>query len=670
MRIVPALCAAALLASGAEPTLEWRLYRAAIAAADGALQLEGTSAAKRWLAEAPAAHRGWEWRYLNARADQSDSACKAHDAAITGLAISPDGAMLATTSGDKTLKLWNAATCSPIATFDGGAGATWSPAFRPGSDEVAAIGSDGSLRVWSIRDRKETRRLDKLGNGMGAIAWSPDGSLLAAGTWTVEKRRGVIGWLHLWKFATGELVWKAEYGVKPITTLAFRPDGRQFAAGNWDAQIGFFDPAGAGKPSMEARLSPVDGSYPVMQSVTYSPDGKQLLAAAKDGIVRQYDTASARLVRELPGHTRWANSAAFAPNAAWFVSASSDETLRIHDSATGALRRMLRGHTASVNAVVVSPDGGRIVSAAADGTLRWWNAQLADDARDLWTQAKDVYGFAFSPDGQRAASAAWGGVIKLWDSATGRVVWEKQIHDTSANAVAFSPDGKRLVSGGNDGRVQLVDVATGAVLATWEKVGDGRAAGIAWSPDGRAVFSPSSRPSGKLWNAATGQPLRTITGGKGEIYDAAFSPDSRWLAIGWTGGEVKVLDWEQDREIATLPISGAIHAVAFHPSGKLLATAGGDRRIRLWDLPSGRLTQTLDGHTELIYDLDFTPDGARLASASIDQTVRLWAPDTADCLLTIAFPVQVYGVRFSPDGRRLAATPMNGTVRLFDTAAR
>jgi WD40 repeat protein len=668
MRFVLALGAAALLANGAEPSMEWRLYRAAIAAADGALQLEGTSAAKRWLAEAPAAHRGWEWRYLSARADQSESSCKAHDAAITGLAIRADGAILATTSGDKTVKLWDARNCSPIATFDGGAGATWSPAFRPGTDEVAAIGSDGSLRVWSVRDRKETRRIDKLGNGLGAIAWSPDGALLAAGTWTVEKQRGVVGWLHVWKFATGELVWKAEYGVKPITTLAFRPDGRQFAAANWDAQVGFFDPAGAGKPSAEARVNAVDGSYPAMQSVTYSPDGKILIAASKDGIVRQYDTASARLGRELTGHMRWANGAAFAPGGSWFVSASSDETLRIWDAQTGALRRAVRGHTASVNAVAVSPDGNRIVSAGADGSLRWWRAGLADSARDLWTQSKDVYGFAFSADGTRAASASWGGLIKLWDSATGRALWEKQIHDSSANAVAFSPDGKRLVSGGNDGRLQLVDAANGSVLATWERVGDGRAAGIAWSPDGRAVFSPSSRPSGKLWNAATGQILRTVTGGKGEIYDAVFSRDSRWLAVAWTGGEVKAIDWEQGQDIATLPVSGAAYAVAFHPSGKLLATAGGDRRIRLWELPSARLLQTLEGHTELVFDLDFTPDGSRLASASTDQTVRLWAPDTADCLLTIAFPVQVYGVRFSPDGRRLAATPMNGTIRLFDTA--
>jgi WD40 repeat protein len=94
----------------------------------------------------------------------------------------------------------------------------------------------------------------------------------------------------------------------------------------------------------------------------------------------------------------------------------------------------------------------------------------------------------------------------------------------------------------------------------------------------------------------------------------------------------------------------------------VLATAGADRAIRLWELPSGKPLHVLEGHTELVYSIDFTPDGKRLASGSTDPTVRIWDFETGAEVLNIPFPVQIYLVRFSPDGRRLAAAPMNGTV--------
>ena len=636
----------------------WDLYRASIAAASASLRLDDTAAAQRWLKTAPAEHRGWEWRYLNALAAESFRDIRAHDAPITGLAASKDGKLLATTSGDSTVKLWDAANGESRATLKGHTASTWSPAFRPGAAQLASMGSDGTVRVWDIAASVELAKFENLGNGLGAVAWSPDGKLLAAGTWAIAAGRGVIGQLYLWEYDSRRLLWKSEFGVKPITSIVFHPSGRQFAVVTWDSILGVFDAPGDGKSRIETNISEKDGSYSAMQSVAYSADGATIAVTSKDNTVHLFDGASGKETRILRGYSRWSNAAAFV--GPLLATASSDSTIRLWNG-DGALIRTLHGHTAAIHGLAAS--GGNLVTAAADGTMRWWRMGGASE----WRAPDTVYGLAFDPKGTRVATASWGGVVKMW-GANG---WEKKLHNASANAVAFSPNGDRIVTGGNDGAVNLIDTNTGELLQKFETASKGRAAGIAWSPDGKAILAPSTRPDGKIWDPATGALLGTVTGGSGEIYCAQFSPDSRWLVIGWTDGTLRVIDWRNGNESAKFPkIAGGVYSVAFSASGRELLTAGGDRKIRQWSIPDGKLVRTMEGHTELIYSAGYSPDGTRIVSAGSDQTVRFWAAGTGEELLMVPFSSQVNLAKFSPDGQQVAVAPMNGTVVFLSERSR
>src|SRR5216684_1975962 len=149
------------------------------------------------------------------------------------------------------------------------------------------------------------------------------------------------------------------------------------------------------------------------------------------------------------------------------------------------------------------------------------------------------------------------------------------------------------------------------------------------------------------------------------IYHVALSPDGKLLATAGFDNLIKLWEWPSGKEVRTLTgHTGPVYCVAFHPNGNILASGSLDKTIRLWDIADGKLIREIKGHTDIVDSIAFNqasrvasaPGAVLLASGSSDKSIRIWNPDDGKEVKNLGTqPGTVYNVVFSPDGKWLAS---------------
>jgi WD40 repeat protein len=619
--------------------------------------------------------RGFAWRYLWRLRQHSGArfTLLGHRNEVWGAAYSPDGRMLATSSADRTVRLWDLATKRTLAILKGHTGTVRALAFSPDGKRLATAGEDRTVRLWDLPSRRLAATLRGHTDWIERIAFSPDGKLLASASddetvklWDVASRRLAVTLRAHRGGASGG-----------VSGVAFSPDGKWLASGGFDNTIKLWDVAS------RRNVATLRGPRGPVIDLAFSPDGRMLAASQRlrssfsPSEVALWDLPSRRQIASLRGHIQDVGMLAFSPEGRRLASASDDGTVRLWDVPGRRLITILRGHRGYVLGVAFSPDGESIASTSGDGTVKLWDAAPAPTTDVLRGHREFVLKVAFSPDGKTLATGAFDGTVRLWDVAAHREIAALKQPTRLIQSVAFSPDGRTLAVGSRKERwVRLWDVATRRQITALPARGSD-AWSVAFAPDGKTLATGGTGGMIELWDPVTHRQVAhrqvaSLPGHRARVLCLAFSPDGRLFASGAADGQARLWDVGSGREIATLRgHSQAVRSVAFSPNGGLLASGSDDSTIRLWEISTRRCLGVLQGRQFNVSSVAFSPDGKELASGGDDGTLKLWSLTTQQEVLTLKEHIGgIFWLAFSPDGNTLATASGDTTVRLWHAASR
>jgi WD40 repeat protein len=594
--------------------------------------------------------------------------------------FTPDGSTLLGNGIDGAVRLWDPASGKERGRLEGPEGSVSYMALSADGRVLAAAGHSGTVRLWDVPARKELRLLSAPDRQIHGVAVSPDGKLVAALVSDLAVR--------VWDVATGREVGRPtlpDGQGTPVGRIMFSPDGKLLAAATTDRKLALWrvptwEPAGT-----------LHGHAARVVDVAFSPDSTRLYSGGDDGWVREWDLATLREARRFGDGQGHVSCVAVAPDGRSLVVGTwregAEPKLRVWDLRTGTEARAWVVGPTGATAAAFSPDGRVVVTAG--GSVRLWDAATGrrldpPDEAERW-----IYRLAFSPDGSRLATAGDEPTIRVWDTNRWTVAWRAEGSGDVINGLAFAPDGKALavVESSRSGRpfksaLRLRDAATGEPVREFPGGGNWFH-GIAFSPKGDVlvahcgpelvVWDPASgreqgrfKPTGRIgdrmavaadektlmavggeravtyWNLATGATAQSFGPTKCTYLIFTISADGRFVA--WaTGGPMPdaraggIVVWEaatgREHRVPVRPFP--LEALALSPDGRLLASAGPDHDIWLWDLTTGKAAGRFTDPNGRLVSLAFSPDGRRLASSGADGAVLIW-----DCTAPPKEPVR------------------------------
>jgi WD40 repeat protein len=516
-----------------------------------------------------------------------------------GLAIAPDGKLLAVHGHGNTISLIDQATGKELRKLTGHEKRILDVTFSADGNCLASTSEDLTCRIWDVKTGKQQSVLAT--NKLQAVnpALSPDGKRVA--WWDKD------GTIHIYDRATEkqETSYKANAGDRFIhergqNFMGFSPEGT-LQAFWWGRHFVQWDPD-KGWKAREFEFANREAGFGRI-----APDGK------------------------MAAYWSWDHGTA----------------LHLFDIATGKEKQMCQGHTKPVYGIRAQPRGKLIASTSSDSTIRLWDPADSKELR-RWRPESTFHPVVFTPDGKALAFSDYDkkSFIRVVELDTDKQLLRLDTERT--HQLAFSANGKLLLTA-DFTRIEIWDVAKGKLLRELEDVPETKLPPLIisehapWltysvhslnmSPDGTKAAAAYVRMGGEcsvyLWDTATGKKIAGWPGEKKFNAPLAFSPDDKFLAAvqerGKSDRNVILWDFKKEQIVAQFPIADiACGCIAFSSDGKLLAIGGEYRStVQIYEIATKKEIARWRPHERLV-SLTFSSDGATLVTGGEDSTILVW----------------------------------------------
>ncbi len=498
-----------------------------------------------------------------------------HEAPVLDAVFSPDGARIARSSLDGTLRVWSTADgaqemlldVSPVPLI---------PAFSWDGSMLAATSGSGAVWVFDLDTGQVLQELSPPpGSETLNLDFSPDGSLLAAAD------EG-IGRALVWDVSSGDLVAELEGHDWFVLDVGFTPDGRRLVTGSWDTTLKTWDTS----TWLEVR------TY-------FAPSSVWDLQVSADGML---------------------------------VAATGNNFAAVWDLDTGRNLSSFVAHDGIVDGVDLSRDGSLLLTASMNHeTTRVWDlSETAIHELIGLPGPHEVFGaVAFSPDGSILATSRGTDSITLWEFPSGRELVTVSGLGSMVDSMEFDATGALLATAGFSG-VHLISVEG----SLHSKLLDVPADDVAWSSSGM-LAAASFEDSVRLWTDLGADSLSLTELG---AFSVAFDPAGRILAAELEDGSVEVRSAETGELQGTIYPEGA-RRIDFSPDGAWFVTVSLDSHADLWDTTTLEHLQRLEGQVGQVFSVDVHPTLPEMATVGDDNTVRIWNTETAVTRLALPGPV-------------------------------
>ena len=526
---------------------------------------------------------------------------------VTDLAFSPDGKMLASSSIDGTIKVWDTKTAKCLKTFIGKQQWIWSVTFSPDGQTIASGGEDNLITLSNIH----------------------------------TDERKVLQGHHSW-----------------IWSLKFHPHLNILVSASYDLSIRLWD------TNTGECLNVLTGHQHIVMGLDLHPEGEIIASSSFDRTIKLWNIDTGECLKTLEGHTKDVSCLAFNNNGEILASGSGDRTIKLWNIDTGECFKTLRGHVHDIVTLDFAFDENVLASGGNNQVLKLWDVDKGICLKSWQGYTNFILAITISPNGELLASGSSDKTVRIWDLKSGRSI-STVTHDGWVWMVDFSPDGQTLVSCSEDETIKLWDISTQRCIKTINS--HTKIWTVKFSPDGKLLANGSQDGTVSFWDSSTGANLRCIKAHSLWIWAIAFSPDGRYLASGSADTTIKISNVETGECLLNLDRSlNKVMSIAFAPEGQMLASGDGEL-IKLWDLTTGELIQTFAGHNGTVLSLIFDLEGNKIISSGSDSIIKVWSVDTAECIKVLSgHETSIRSIDLTPDGQTLVSSSTDGTIRLWD----